>query len=404
MRILVLGGDGYLGWPVALHLSGRGHEVGVVDNFARRQYDFEMGVDSLVPISHLQHRVRVWREVSGLEISAYVGDLTDAPFVHRTIKEFAPEAIVHFAEQRSAPYSMIDQSHAVYTQVNNVTGTLNLLYAIADVDPTIHLVKLGTMGEYGTPNIDIEEGFIEITHRGRTDVLPYPKQPGSFYHLSKVHDSHNIMFACRIWGLRSTDLNQGIVYGQETPETLLHPDLATRFDYDGVFGTVLNRFCVQAVVGHPLTVYGKGGQTRGMLDIRDTLACIELACVNAPDPGEYRVFNQFTESFSVLQLAEMVVDAYPGKAEIVHLDDPRVEKEEHYYRAAHTKLLDLGLVPHLLGQRTLASILSVVERHRDRVDPRAIEPTVQWRSTANVLRTSGAVGRPASLEAEPSDA
>ncbi len=404
MRILVLGGDGYLGWPVALHLSGRGHEVGVVDNFARRQYDFEMGVDTLVPIKHLQQRVRVWEEVSGLRISTYVGDLTDAPFVHRTIREFAPDAIVHFAEQRSAPYSMIDQNHAVYTQVNNVVGTLNLLYAIADVDPSIHLVKLGTMGEYGTPNIDIEEGFIEITHRGRTDVLPYPKQPGSFYHLSKVHDSHNIMFACRIWGLRSTDLNQGIVYGQETAETVLHPDLATRFDYDGVFGTVLNRFCVQAVVGHPLTVYGTGGQTRGMLDIRDTLACVELACLNAPEAGEFRVFNQFTESFSVMQLAEMVVDAYPGTAEIVHLDDPRVEKQEHYYRAAHTKLLDLGLVPHLLSVRTLANLLAVVERHRDRVDRLAIEPTVEWRSTASVLPTSVGAGHNSLLEAEPSDA
>ena len=389
MRILVLGGDGYLGWPVALHLSGRGHEVGVVDNFARRQYDYEMGVDSLVPIKHLQQRVRVWEEVSGLRIATYVGDLTDAPFVKRTIEAFHPDAVVHFAEQRSAPYSMIDQNHAVYTQGNNVVGTLNLLYAIAEVDPSIHLVKLGTMGEYGTPNIDIEEGFIEITHRGRTDVLPYPKQPGSFYHLSKVHDSANIMFACRIWGLRSTDLNQGIVYGQETPETVLHPDLATRFDYDGVFGTVLNRFCVQAVVGHPLTVYGSGGQTRGMLDIRDTLACVELACVNPPDQGEYRVFNQFTESFSVAQLAEMVVDAFPGTVEVVHLDDPRVEKQEHYYRAAHTKLLDLGLVPHLLSSRTLSSLLAVVDRFRDRVDPVAIEPTVKWRATASTLRTAG---------------
>jgi UDP-sulfoquinovose synthase len=404
VRILVLGGDGYLGWPVALHLSGRGHEVGVVDNFARRQYDFEMGVESLVPIKHLQHRVRVWEEVSGLRLSTYVGDLTDAPFVHRTIKDFAPDAVVHFAEQRSAPYSMIDQNHAVYTQVNNVVGTLNVLYAIADVDPSIHLVKLGTMGEYGTPNIDIEEGFIEITHRGRTDVLPYPKQPGSFYHLSKVHDSHNIMFACRIWGLRSTDLNQGIVYGQETPETVLHPDLATRFDYDGVFGTVLNRFCVQAVIGHPLTVYGTGGQTRGMLDIRDTLACVELACLNQPEPGEYRVFNQFTESFSVMQLAEMVAEAYPGSADVVHLDDPRVEKQEHYYRAAHTKLLDLGLVPHLLNSRTLSSLLAVVERHRDRVDLRAIQPTVEWRSTASSLPTSGAASRKGSMEAEHSDA
>jgi UDP-sulfoquinovose synthase len=403
VRILVLGGDGYLGWPVALHLSSRGHEVGVVDNFARRQYDFEMGVDSLVPIKQLQQRVRVWQDVSGLEITTYVGDLTDATFVRRTLGEFSPEAVVHFAEQRSAPYSMIDQNHAVYTQVNNVVGTLNLLYAIAEVDPSIHLVKLGTMGEYGTPNIDIEEGFIEITHRGRTDVLPYPKQPGSFYHLSKVHDSHNIMFACRIWGLRSTDLNQGIVYGQETPETVLHPDLATRFDYDGVFGTVLNRFCVQAVIGHPITVYGSGGQTRGMLDIRDTLACIELACNNPAEPGEYRVFNQFTESFSVLQLAEMVVDAYPGSARVVHLDDPRVEKQEHYYRAAHTKLLDLGLVPHLLSTRTLSSLLAVVDRHRDRVDPAAIQPTVEWRRTASTLPTSCA-GKAQAWETESTDA
>ena len=219
MNILVLGGDGYLGWPTALYLSRKGHKVGVVDNFARRGYDLEMGVDSLVPIVSLQHRVRRWKEVSGNDIDIYVGDLTDPSFVSGTLASFEPDAVVHFAEQRSAPYSMIDRKHAVYTQVNNVVGTLNLLYAIAEQDRDIHLVKLGTMGEYGTPNIDIEEGFIEITHRGRTDVLPYPKQPGSFYHLSKVHDSHNIMFACRIWGVRATDLNQGIVYGHETEET-----------------------------------------------------------------------------------------------------------------------------------------------------------------------------------------
>jgi len=388
MRVLVLGGDGYLGWPTALHLSAAGHDVAIVDNFARRRYDEEMGVDTLVPIRDLEDRFRVWKEVSGKDVGAYVGDLTDAAFVTRVIGEFRPESVVHFGEQRSAPYSMIDQSHAVYTQVNNVVGTLNLLYAIADIDPSIHLVKLGTMGEYGTPNIDIEEGFIEITHRGRTDVLPYPKQPGSFYHLSKVHDSHNIMFACRIWGLRSTDLNQGIVYGQETPETVLHPDLATRFDYDGVFGTVLNRYCVQAVVGHPLTVYGKGNQIRGMLDIRDTLACVELAVMNPAEQGEYRVFNQFTESFSVNQLADMVADAYPGRVEIDHLEDPRVEQQEHYYRAAHTKLLDLGLVPHLLTGATISSLLGVAERHRDRVDPAAIRPTVEWSKTSSTLPTS----------------
>jgi len=363
--------------------------VGVVDNFHRRQYDFEMGVDSLVPISTLQRRVRVWEDVSGYTVVPFVGDLTDAEFTTGVIDRFRPEAVVHFGEQRSAPYSMIDRKHAVYTQVNNVVGNLNLLYAIAEIDPSIHLVKLGTMGEYGTPNIDIEEGYIEITHRGRTDVLPYPKQPGSFYHLSKVHDSHNIHFACRIWGLRATDLNQGIVYGQETEETALHPELATRFDYDGVFGTVLNRFCVQAVVGHPLTVYGSGGQTRAMLDIRDTLSCVELACLHPADPGEFRVFNQFTESFSVGQLAELVAETYPGRVETTHLEDPRVEKQEHYYRAAHTRLLDLGLVPHLLNEGTLQNILSVAERHRDRVDPQAIRPTVNWRTTASTLATSG---------------
>ncbi|MGH9129542.1 MAG: NAD-dependent epimerase/dehydratase family protein, partial [Acidimicrobiales bacterium] len=372
MRILVLGADGYLGWPTALHLSRRGHEVGIFDSLVRRHYDLEMGVDSLVPIARLGRRVAVWEEVSGLSLQCYMGDLTDASFVSATVEGFAPNAVVHFAEQRSAPYSMIDRAHATYTQVNNVVGTLNLLYAIAETDPSIHLVKLGTMGEYGTPNIDIEEGFIEINHRGRTDVLPYPKQPGSFYHLSKVHDSHNIAFACKTWGLASTDLNQGIVYGHVTPESSAHPELATRFDYDAVFGTVLNRFVIQAVIGHPLTVYGSGNQTRGMLDIRDTLACIELALANPAAPGEFRVFNQFTESFSVSQMADMVTAAIGGKHEIAHLDDPRVEAEEHYYRAAHTKLLDLGLVPHLLDDELIASLAAVVERHADRIITEAI--------------------------------
>ena len=389
MNILVLGGDGYLGWPTALYLSRRGHRVGVVDNFARRGYDLEMGVDSLVPIVGLQQRVRRWQEISGLTIEVFVGDLTDGSFVTETLATFEPEAVVHFAEQRSAPYSMIDRKHAVYTQVNNVAGTLNLLYAIAEQDRDIHLVKLGTMGEYGTPNIDIEEGFIEITHKGRTDVMPYPKQPGSFYHLSKVHDSANIMFACRIWGIRATDLNQGIVYGQETEETVLHPDLATRFDYDGVFGTVLNRFCVQAVTGHPLTVYGTGGQTRGMLNILDTLACVELALENPADRGEFRVFNQFTESFTVEDMAEMVKAEFSGDATIVHTADPRVEKEEHYYRAAHTKLLDLGLVPNLLTSSVIQSILAVCDKYKANADVAAIRPTVEWRNTASNLVTAG---------------
>jgi UDP-sulfoquinovose synthase len=384
VRVLVLGGDGYLGWPTALHLSRAGYDVAVADNFARRGYDLEMGVDSLVPIASLHRRVECWEEVSDKRLKLYVGDLTEEAFVYEMVGNFRPDAVVHFAEQRSAPYSMVDRKHAVYTQVNNVVGTLNVLYAIADTNPSIHLVKLGTMGEYGTPNIDIEEGYIEITHRGRTDVLPFPKQPGSFYHLSKVHDSHNIAFCCRVWGLRSTDLNQGVVYGQSTPETTLHPDLATRFDYDSVFGTVLNRFVIQAAAGETLTVYGKGGQTRGFLDIRDTLACVELAIRHPAQPGEFRVFNQFTESFSVNELAEKVAAA-AGGADIVHLEDPRVELEEHYYRAAHTKLLDLGLLPFLLDDDLLIDLLAIARAHVDRLDRSALRPQVRWRSTSSAL-------------------
>ncbi|MGH9094860.1 MAG: NAD-dependent epimerase/dehydratase family protein, partial [Acidimicrobiales bacterium] len=302
MRILVLGGDGYLGWPTALHLASVGHDVAVADNFARRGYDEELGFSSLVPIRSLSERLALWEDLTGTTIRSYVGDLVDPAHVHHMVDDFRPHTIVHFAEQRSAPYSMIDQAHAVYTQSNNVIGTLNILYAIADIDTDIHLVKLGTMGEYGTPNFDIEEGWLTLTHRGRTDTVLYPKRPGSIYHLSKVHDSHNLEFACRIWGLRATDLNQGIVYGQETEETALDPGLATRFDYDHVFGTVLNRMIVQAVLGHPLTVYGSGGQTRGLINIVDTAECIRLSAENPAERGEFRVFNQFTEQMSVGQI------------------------------------------------------------------------------------------------------
>jgi UDP-sulfoquinovose synthase len=382
VRILILGGDGYLGWPSALHLSARGHDVGIADNFVRRSYDLELGVDSLVPIASPTDRLRAWQELTGRTIGLYHGDLTDAAFTHKMIEDFRPDAVVHFAEQRSAPYSMIDQRHAVYTQHNNVVGTLNLLYAIADIDPDIHLVKLGTMGEYGTPNIDIEEGWLEITHKGRTDRMLYPKRPGSFYHLSKVHDSHNIEFACRIWGLRATDLNQGIVYGQETDETTLDPRLATRFDYDAVFGTVLNRMAIQAVLGEPLTVYGQGGQVRGMINIVDTVECIRISCESPAERGEFRVFNQFTEQMSVKGIAETVSRAYPGKCQVVMIDNPRVEAEDHYYRAAHTRLLELGLMPHLLSETLLSSLFGIIDRHRDRVNVAAMLPAVQWRHTA----------------------
>lgn len=354
----------------------------IVDNFVRRQIDHELGVQSLTPIATLKQRVRAWKEVSGQEIVVEVGDLLDWEFVSGIIKNYRPDAVVHFAEQRAAPYSMIDRAHAVYTQHNNVIGTLNLLFAIREHAPECHLVKLGTMGEYGTPNIDIEEGYIEIEHNGRKDVLPYPKQPGSWYHLSKVHDSHNIAFACKIWETRATDLNQGVVYGTVTEQTERDERLINRFDYDEIYGTALNRFCIQAAIGHPMTVYGKGGQTRGFLDIRDTVRCIELAIEHPAEPGEFRVFNQFTEEFSILDLAKMVKEAASKlgiEAKIENLPNPRVEAEEHYYNAKHTKLLDLGLEPHYLKESLLDSLLNIAMRYKDRVEPDAIDPKVSWR-------------------------
>src|SRR5438445_5468782 len=336
MKIAVLGGDGYCGWATALYLSRKGHAVSILDNFSRRQWDHELGVQTLTPIRPLSERLRIWQQLTGRSIELFVGDVTDYEFLASTVKALEPDAVIHFAEQRAAPYSMIDRKHAVFTQVNNVVGTLNLLFALKEFQPECHLIKLGTMGEYGTPNIDIEEGYITIEHNGRRDVLPYPKQPGSFYHLSKVHDSHNIMFTCKIWKLRATDLNQGVVYGLATPEGGRHPDLQTRFDYDSVWGTPLNRFCAQAAMGEPLTVYGKGGQTRGYLDIRDTLACITLALQHPADPGEFRVFNQFTEQFSLNELAEKVLAARAklGVAtRVEHLAHPRGATQGPYYNS-----------------------------------------------------------------------
>jgi UDP-sulfoquinovose synthase len=389
MRIAVLGGDGYCGWATALYLSKRGNDVAIVDSFIRRQWDHELGAQTLTPIRPLADRLRAWQELTGNTIAQFVGDVTDYDFLSSVIRDFEPEAVVHFAEQRSAPYSMIDRKHAVFTQVNNVVGTLNLLFALREFEPDCHLIKLGTMGEYGTPNIDIEEGYITIEHNGRKDLLPYPKQPGSFYHLSKVHDSHNMMFTCKAWGLRATDLNQGVVYGTVTDETALDEALINRFDYDEVFGTVLNRFCAQAAIGHPLTVYGKGGQTRGFLDIRDTVRCVEIACLNPAGRGECRVFNQMTEQFSVLQLAHMVQAAGAKlglQAEIDYLPDPRVEAEEHYYNAKHSKLIDLGLRPHYLSDSLLDSLMNTALKYRGRIDVSLIPPRVNWRCPNNDRR------------------
>jgi UDP-sulfoquinovose synthase len=382
MKVLVVGGDGYCGWATALYLSERGYDVAIVDSLIRRYWDQSIGVDTLTPIAPIRHRVDRWHQLTGKKIDLFVGDICDYPFVQNFMRSFEPEAILHFGEQRSAPFSMIDREHAVMTQVMNVTGTLNLLYAIKEFNPAIHLVKLGTMGEYGQPNIDIEEGYINIRHNGREDRLPYPMQPGSFYHLSKVHDTHNIRFVCKIWGLRATDLNQGVVYGVLTDQTGIDDQLINRLDYDEVFGTALNRFCIQAAIGHPLTVYGSGGQTRGFLDIRDTIRCMEIAVANPAAAGEFRVFNQFTEQFSVLDLAMMVKKAGEDAGltvQVDHVKNPRVEKEEHYYNAKNTALRDLGLVPHCLSESLLTSLLQFAIRFKDRVDKSQMMPTVTWK-------------------------
>ena len=397
LRVLVLGGDGYLGWPTAMAFSAAGHRVAVVDNFAKRQWELEIGVHPLFPIPTLHERVRAWREVTGHEIELHVGDVTDYAFVESVVAGFRPDAIIHYGQQPSAPYSMIDVRHATYTQSNNVVGNLNVLFAIRDRSPETHLVKLGTMGEYGTPDIDIEEGYLTVNHNGRSHTFLYPKTPGSLYHLTKVHDSHNIHFACRIWGLRATDLNQGVVYGIETEESALDPRLATSFHYDEVFGTALNRFCVQAVVGHPLTVYGEGGQTRGYLNLRDTIQCVGLAVANPADPGELRVYNQFTELFSVLELAERVRDAgaHLGiDVAISHVANPRKEAEHHYYNPRHTKLLELGLQPRYLSEELIDTMLGTIERHREHVNRDVILQGVKWVPDALAAR-GGSGGGPA---------
>jgi len=397
MRIAVLGGDGYCGWATALYLSQKGHQVAIVDNFIRRKWDFDLGVETLTPIRSLRDRLQAWKDLTGNHIDTFVGDMTDYAFLSAHVRDFEPDTVIHFAEQRSAPYSMIDREHATFTQVNNLVGTLNLLFALREFKSDCHLVKLGTMGEYGTPNIDIEEGYIRIEHNGREDTLPFPKQPGSFYHLSKVHDSHNIHFCCKAWGLRATDLNQGVVYGTMTDEAELDEALINRFDYDEIFGTALNRFCIEAAAGHPITVYGKGGQTRGFLDIRDTIRCVEIACMNPAEPGEFRVFNQFTEQFSVLELAEMVKSAALKlglKAEIQHLPDPRVEAETHYYNAKHSKLVDLGLQPHLLSHTLLDSMIGIALKYSDRIDQSVFLPHVNWRNASNSRNGNGRLRTP----------
>jgi UDP-sulfoquinovose synthase len=382
MRILILGGDGYLGWPTAMNLSQAGHHVTVADNYLRRTICRELGCDPLIEVPTLPERATLWQQISGQKIDVAIGDLTEWPFIEQLFRDTQPDAVIHYAEQPSAPYSMLDRKTAALTLHNNLGVTFNLIQAVRDICPDCHIIKLGTMGEYGTPNIDIEEGWITVEHKGRSDRFLYPRQAGSLYHTTKIMDTDLLWFYVRTWGLRVTDLMQGPVYGLITDEAKDDVRLYPALNYDEIFGTVLNRFMVQAVHGYPLTVYGAGGQTRGYLNIRDTLNCVALAVATPPDKGQLRIFNQFTETFSVNDLASRVqrVGRHLGLAvEVRSVPNPRQELEEHYYNPAHVGLAALGLKPHLLTDEALADIVETVLRFKDRIDPGKFVRNVKWR-------------------------
>jgi len=381
VRILILGGDGYLGWPAAMFLSAKGHDICVVDNYFKRRIEKELHIKPLIPVPDLQERSRVWNAITGKIIQLKIGDICDYTFLSEVFKVFEPESVVHFAEQPSAPYSMMDRDKAVFTLTNNLVGTVNVIFVLKEFSPDTHLVKLGTMGEYGTPNIDIEEGYLEIEHNGRKDRMLFPKKPGSIYHMSKVHDSDELYFSARIWDLRITDLNQWPVYGIETDETQMDERLATCFYYDEIFGTVLNRFTVQAVTGIPLTVYGKGRQIRGYINIRDVLQCVELALKHPSRKGEFKVFNQFTEQYSVLDLAasvKKVADRLGYSVKIQSIKNPRREDEEHYYNAKHTGLVELGLQPAYLTEEMIVGFIRKVEANKENILMDRIMPKITW--------------------------
>jgi len=382
MRVLILGGDGYLGWPTAMHLTTHGHEVAVADNYLRRDLMRDEDVEPLYAVPNLHDRIRLWKEHTGKEITLYVGDLNRWDFVAQLFAEFQPETIIHYAEQPSAPYSMLRRETATLTLHNNLNVTANVIFAAREFCPEAHIVKLGTMGEYGTPNIDIEEGWIEIEHKGRKEKFLYPRQAGSLYHTTKIMDTDLLWFYVRMWGLRVTDLMQGPVYGIFTDESKRDDKLLPFFSYDELFGTVLNRFVVQAVAGYPLTVYGKGGQTRGYLNIKDTLSCVHLALENPPPQNELRIFNQFTETFSVNDLAEKVqcVGRQLGlDVQVKSIANPRQEQEEHYYAPKHTGLLELGLKPHYLTDEVLAEMITQVLKHKENIATHKIFRGTTWR-------------------------
>ena len=386
MRVFIAGIDGYLGWPLAIYLTAHGHEVAGADLLLRRKWVKEVGGASAQPLATRRVRRQAFKEKFGKELDFRIGDLTDYAFVKGFFEEFRPQAVVHLGQMPSAPYSMMDQAHCIWTQQNNVINNLNLLWAIKEAAPQAHLVKLGTMGEYGTPNLDIPEGFFEIEFRGRRDRLPFPRQAGSWYHQSKVHDSHNTHFASKMWGLRATDIMQGVVFGTRIEEMGDDARLRSRLDFDQCFGTAVNRFCCQAVIGHPLTLFGLGRQKRGFLPLKDSMVCLRLAIENPPKPGEFRVFNQFENAYTITELAEMVkaVGEEIGLAVAIrHYDNPRQELEEHYYHPDRQHLIDLGYRPTRDIKSVMRQIMLDLMDNKERIEAHreVLVPDIRWDSS-----------------------
>ena len=386
MRVLVLGGDGFCGWPTSLYLSDRGHEITVVDNLSRRKIDVELEVESLTPIRPIGERLRAWRDVTGREIGFVDLDMaTQYDGLVALLKELRPEAIVHFAEQRAAPYSMRTPATKRYTVDNNVRATHNLLAALVETGVDAALAHLGTMGVYGygwSGSAPIPEGYLTVkvpTPDGELErEILHPANPGSVYHMTKTLDQLMFAFYAKNDGLRITDLHQGIVWGTQTEQTARDIRLINRFDYDGDYGTVLNRFLMQAAIGHPLTVHGTGGQTRAFIHIRDTVRCIEIALSNPPQAGERpRVLNQITETHRVIELAKLVADIMG--VDIAYLPNPRQEAEENDLVVRNDQFLALGLQPTTLSDGLLAEGTEVARRYRDRADPSKIIARSVWR-------------------------
>ncbi|BFR47534.1 NAD-dependent epimerase/dehydratase family protein [Nitratidesulfovibrio sp. HK-II] len=394
MHILILGGDGYLGWPSAMYFSARGHQVTVVDNYFRRKACIDVDADFLYPVPSLPERARIWHKATGREIKVILADLSDSETMRGLFsgavrytwaldERFTglPHTILHYAEQPSAPYSLLDYRRANITLANNLITTNNLMFAVKDFAPDTHIIHIGTMGEYGTPNIDIEEGWLDIEHKGRRDRFLFPRQASSIYHTSKIMDTDLFWFGIRTWKLRMTDLMQGPVYGIETEESRVDERLRPYFNYDEIFGTVINRFVVQSVARHPLTVYGKGGQTRGYLNICDTLQCVYKSFETPANPGELRIFNQITETFTVNELAERVqrVGTERGHAvQVNHVENPRKEAEEHYYNPAYQGLQGIGVTPHPLTDDVLHGFFAIVEEHKANIKPELFLKGVRW--------------------------